>query len=167
VAGPKQDVWCFRAADTTLALIRQLNRPGILTLRDAGNRVAYAVLAGLNSESATLRIRGEPRTVPLWALADYWRGEYATLWKVPPEYAGAVIDSRSGRSARWLALQLATARGDTNPVMARFDDAALRGWIRSFQLTQGLPSDGVAGPVTLMHLNRVVGIDEPHLLAEK
>jgi general secretion pathway protein A len=48
-------------------------------------------------------------------------------------------------------------------VGARIDDATLRGWIHAFQLTQGLPSDGVAGPITLMQLNRVLGIDEPRL----
>jgi general secretion pathway protein A len=57
-------------------------------------------------------------------------------------------------------------RGDSRQVGTSFDDAALKGWIHSFQLTQGLPTDGVAGPVTLMQLNRAVGIDEPRLQAE-
>jgi general secretion pathway protein A len=48
-------------------------------------------------------------------------------------------------------------------VRARFDDATLKGWIHTFQLTQGLPSDGIAGPITLMQLNRTIGVDEPRL----
>jgi len=124
------------------------------------------MLAGLSNDAATLVIDGAPRSVPLLALADYWRGEFATFWRAPPDYAGAVVDRRAGRMADWLALQLAATRGDSRPVGAQFDDAALKGWIHTFQLTQGLPSDGVAGPVTLMQLNRAIGIDEPRLRVE-
>jgi general secretion pathway protein A len=105
--------------------------------------------------------------VPLVALADYWRGEYATFWRAPPGYTGPIGSSRSGAAARWLALQLATVRGDARPVGDRLDDATLKGWIHAFQLTQGLPSDGVAGPITLMQLNRALGIDEPRLASGK
>jgi general secretion pathway protein A len=166
LAARKHEVHCFRTSRSTLALIRQLDRPGILVLRDAYNRAAYAMLAGLSNDAATLVIDGAPRSVPLLALADYWRGEFATFWRAPPDYAGAIVDRRAGRVADWLALQLAAARGDSRPVGAQFDDAALKGWIHTFQLTQGLPSDGVAGPVTLMQLNRAIGIDEPRLQAE-
>lgn len=161
-AARRHQLQCFRTARSTLALIRQLDRPVVLTLRDAYGRAAFAMLAGLSADSATLMIDGAPRTVPLLALADYWRGEFATLWRAPPDYAGAIGDRRVGPSATWLARQLAAARGEAPPAAA-FDDAALKGWIHAFQLTQGLPSDGIAGPVTLMALNRAVGIDEPRL----
>jgi len=167
LAARLHQVHCFRTSKSTLALIRQLDRPGIFTLRDGYNRAAYAMVSGLSNDAATLLIDGAARSVPLLALADYWRGEFATFWRVPPDYSGAIVDRRSGSTANWLALQLAVARGDSRPVGAQFDDAALKGWIHTFQLTQGLPSDGVAGPVTLMQLNRAVGIDEPHLRAEK
>jgi general secretion pathway protein A len=144
-----------------------LDRPVILTLRDSSNRAAYAMMSGLSNEAATLRIGGAERTVTLISLADYWRGEFATFWRVPPDYSGTIVDSPSGPSARWIAQQLATARGDPRPIRTRFDDATLKGWIHAFQLTQGLPSDGIAGPVTLMHLNRVIGVDEPRLQTEK
>ncbi len=162
----KQQIQCFRSSNSTLALIRQLDRPGVLTLRDGFNRPAYAMLSGLSNETATLRIDGVAQTVSLVSLADYWRGEFATFWRVPPDYSGNITGRSAGQSAHWLALQLATARGDSRPIGERFDDAALKGWIHAFQLTQGLPSDGIAGPITLMRLNRVLGIDEPRLQRE-
>jgi general secretion pathway protein A len=166
VAARRQQLQCFRSNRSTLALIRQLDRPGILTLRDAYNRAAFAMLAGLSDETATLMIDGVARSVPLLSLADYWRGEFATFWRAPTDYSGVIVDRSSGPTADWLAVQLAAARGETRPLAGRFDDETLRGWIHAFQLTQGLPSDGVAGPLTLMQLNRAVGIDEPRLLAE-
>jgi general secretion pathway protein A len=162
----KSNVHCFRSSNSTLALIRQLDRPVILTLRDGNNRPAYVYLTGLSNQNATLRVGGAPKSVPLVSLADYWRGEFATYWRVPPDYSGTITDSK-GPTARWLALQLATARGDPRPIAGRLDDNSLKAGIHAFQLTQGLPSDGVAGPVTLMQLNRVIGIDEPHLQTEK
>ncbi|HEX7636683.1 MAG TPA: peptidoglycan-binding protein, partial [Noviherbaspirillum sp.] len=37
--------------------------------------------------------------------------------------------------------------------------------LRQFQAAQGLFADGIAGPVTLMQLNRVAGLQEPRLNA--
>jgi general secretion pathway protein A len=162
-AAERQQVRCYRTGNATLALIRQLDRPGVLTLRDAANRPAYVMINGLSNDAATLSIGGVDHTVPLVVLADYWRGEFATFWRPPPDYAGSIVDSRAGPAARWLAQQLATALGDTGPVGARVDDATLRSWIHRFQLAQGLPSDGSAGPITLMQLNRASGVDEPRL----
>jgi general secretion pathway protein A len=159
----KQQVRCFRTSSATLALIRQLDRPGVLTLRDAANRPAFVMISGLTNDQATLMIGGVARTVPLVVLADYWRGEFSTLWRPPPNYAGTIVDGRAGPSAQWLARQLATALGDTGPVGPKVDDATLRNWIHRFQLAHGLPSDGSAGPITLMQLNRANGVDEPRL----
>ncbi|MGE5714949.1 MAG: ExeA family protein, partial [Betaproteobacteria bacterium] len=159
----KQQIRCYRTSTATLALIRQLDRPGVLTLRDAANRPAYVMISGLTNDRATLTIDGTEKTVPLVVLADYWRGEYATFWRPPPNYAGPIVDSKVGPSAQWLARQLAAALGDTGPVGTRVDDATLRSWIHRFQLAQGLPSDGSAGPITLMQLNRASGVDEPRL----
>jgi general secretion pathway protein A len=162
-AAEKQQIRCYRTSNATLALIRQLDRPGILTLRDADNRAAYVMISGLSNDMATLTIDGVEQTVPLVVLADYWRGEFSTYWRPPPNYAGTIVDSRSGPTAQWLAQQLANALGDTGPVGPRLDDAKLRSWIHRFQLAQGLPSDGSAGPITLMQLNRANGVDEPRL----
>ena len=162
-AAEKQQVRCYRTGNATLALIRQLDRPGVLTLRDAANRSAYVMIRGLSNDTATLTIDGVDQTVPLVVLADYWRGEFATFWRPPPNYAGTVVDSRAGPAAQWLAQQLATALGDTGPVGPRVDATKLQSWIHRFQLAQGLPSDGSAGPITLMQLNRANGVDEPRL----
>ncbi|MFO1195940.1 MAG: AAA family ATPase [Burkholderiaceae bacterium] len=162
-AAARQRIRCFRTANGTLSLIGQLDRPGILTLRDGHHRAAYALLIGLDERNATLRIDGVPRAVPRVALANYWRGEFATLWRAPPDYAGPIADSRAGASAQWLARQLAAARGDGRAPAAQFGEAELKAWVHAFQLTQGLPSDGIAGPVTLMQLNRAAGVDEPRM----
>ena len=158
-AAQRAGLQCFRSASTTLALIRQLDRPGILTLRDADDKPVYALLTGLTSNSATLRLGNASQAISLVSLATLWRGEFATFWRAPPGYAGKLVDAGSGAIASWVGTQLATLQGQ--PVAA--SESAWKAQVSSFQLSQGLKADGLAGPTTFMQLNRATGIDEPQL----
>lgn len=160
-AAQLRQVHCFRSANSTLALIRQLDRPGLLTLRDAKDRPVYALLTGLSDDTATLRFGDATRVVSLLSLATLWRGEFATFWRAPPDYAGKLVDAGSGASAGWVSAQLATLHHEP-PVTT---DVAWRAQVSAFQLSQGLKPDGIAGPTTFMQLNRALGVDEPHLRA--
>jgi general secretion pathway protein A len=142
-----------------------LGRPSVLTLYDEAGRPGYALLVGLTPQNASLRIGGVTHTVSLLPLTKLWRGEFATLWRAPPgfqnkpfEQAGPVVD--------WLALQLAKVHGEAPPASGQKFDAAMQAKVSAFQVAQGLRPDGRPGPITLMQLNRAVGIDEPRLQAE-
>jgi general secretion pathway protein A len=159
IAAQRSELQCFRSASTTLALIRELDRPGILTLRDADDKPVYALLTGLGDQSATLLLGDVSQSVSLVSLATLWRGEFATLWRAPPGYTGKLVDPNSGPIADWLATQLAKVQGQ--PVATT--DVAWKSQVSSFQLSQGLKADGLAGPTTFMQLNRATGVDEPRL----
>ena len=159
IAAQRSGLQCFRSASTTLAVIRQLNRPGILTLRDADDRPVYAILSSLGDKAATLRLGESAQTISLVSLATLWRGEFATLWRAPPGYTGKLVDPGSGAVATWIGTQLAALQGQ--PVAP--GDAAWKARVSSFQLSQGLKPDGLAGPTTFMQLNRATGVDEPRL----
>lgn len=162
-AAQRHQVQCFRTASSTLALIRQLGRPGILTLRDADSAPVYAVLTGLTDRTATLRMGGVSQTVSLAILATLWQGDFATLWRAPPGYAGMVGTGSSGALVDRLAEQLAALDGGSRPAGGQPFDAALRARVHAFQLAQGLKADGRAGPTTFMQLNRASGVNEPRL----
>ena len=163
LAAAKSQVQCYRSGSSTLALIRQIGRPGILTLYDEENRPFFALLTSLTEGSATLRMGGTDQTVSLPSLAGLWRGEFATFWRSPPGYANPGAEGLSRTTAQWLTAQLESVEGAA-PVSARpAGGAALRSRVLAFQLAQGLRPDGLAGPTTLMQLNRAVGIDEPRL----
>jgi len=158
----QQQLRCFKS-NSSLATIRQLGRPGILILRDENNQTAYALLTGLTNQTATLRVDGTSRTVSLVTLAKVWRGDYATLWRTPRGYVSGALDDSPGPLADWLWSQLARAQGQAQPPKANRDRAALRARVAAFQRTHGLEADGLAGPTTLMQLNRGIGVDEPRL----
>jgi general secretion pathway protein A len=158
----REQLQCF-SRNMSLPLIRQLGRPGIVTLDAATGKPAYAVLSALNDHSATLQAAGSEQTVTLTALAERWQGDFATIWRAPPGYNGRLGDAQSGPTLEWVANTLAAARGAPPRAGRPVLDAALRGEVRAFQLAQGLPVDGHPGPLTFMQLNRVAGVDEPRL----
>jgi general secretion pathway protein A len=155
-AARREQVECFRI-NTSLEQIRQLGRPGMLTLRDPTDRPVYVLLTALDDRSATLRVGNAVQTVSLRSLASGWRGEFATFWRVPPGYNAASIDAPSPPMAEWLADKLKAI--DPQAV------GPLKSRISAFQAVHGLKPDGIAGPATVMRINRAIGIDEPRLAA--
>jgi len=155
---------CFRSPNGGLPLIRQLDRPGFITLRDDGGRTVHALLVGLQERSATLRIGGQPVTVTLVSLANLWQGDFGTYWRAPDGYAGVLADGARGPAVDLLATQLAALRGEPAPKAPQAYSTALRARVQAFQLSQGIQPDGRAGPTTFMQLARASGASrEPRL----
>ena len=155
-----QSLQCYRGRGG-LAPIGQIDRPVVVTLTDERGRSVHAVMVSLAGDGATLRVGNVDHGVPLAALARVWRGEFATLWRAPPGYRDGEMVGASGPLAAWLAQKLAAVDGRAVPAAA---GDALAAQVFAFQLAQGLTPDGLAGPLTLMKLNRASGIDEPRLL---
>jgi general secretion pathway protein A len=162
----KDQLNCF-SKNLNLGLIRELGRPGILTLDAGSGAASYAVLTGLTRDSATLRAAGTEQTVTLAALAARWQGDFATLWRAPPGYAARTGSSATRETQDWIAGRLAEVNGSPVPAGKRAaDEVLMKTQLRSFQLAQGLVADGQVGPMTFMQLNRVAGVEEPRLRTE-
>ncbi len=158
----EQDVRCFRAHGG-LALLRLLARPSVLALRDGQDRQVYVVLAGLGHDEATLVVGKAPLQVPLSLLTTAWRGDFTTLWRVPPGYSVPLAMGSQGALVDAVGAQLAGQQGASAPAPDHVFDTALRSRVAAFQQAQGLTPDGVAGPTTLMQINRASGVAEPWL----
>jgi general secretion pathway protein A len=161
-AAAKQQVRCFKFA-STLAMVKSLDRPGFMSLRDDAGRTTTVVLVGLGADTATLRAEGRAQKVSLPALTKLWTGEFGTLWRMPPGYTTAVAEGASGPLVDRLATQLAALAGESAPPPRQTMDAALRTKVARFQTAHGLNAVGKAGPTTFMQLNRATGVDEPRL----
>ena len=168
-AAAAQQVLCYRNSILTVPLLRQLGRPGILTLQQGSGAPVYALLVGLGGQTATLRVAQSLHTVRLVALGRLWRGDFATYWRAPPAYSGELREGSSGPAIERLAQQLDTLDGTSASVDAavpRVLDAAMRTRVRAFQRAQGLKPDGQPGPMTLMQIDAATGGTEPRLQTE-
>jgi general secretion pathway protein A len=156
---------CFKSANGGLPLIRQLDRPGFITLHDDAGRPLHVLLVALGDRTATLHIGSQTQTVSLVSLANVWQGDFATFWQAPGGYQRTLGDGDTGVLVDHLAAQLASVRGEAPPAARQRYDAALKSRVQAFQLANGLKADGLAGPTTFMQLARAAGDrSEPRLI---
>jgi general secretion pathway protein A len=159
-----QFLQCYRSAQLSMPLLRQLARPGILTLQSGKNAPAYAVLTGLSDQTATLQIAGQTHQIKLIALAKLWRGDFATFWQAPPGYQPDLRDGSTGPAVDWLAARLDQLDGATSkPTGAAKLDKVLREKVRAFQVARGITAEGRPGPMTFMQLESALGLQSPKL----
>jgi general secretion pathway protein A len=159
---------CYRTGHLTMPLLRQLGRPGILTLQPDGGPAVYAILVGLNEQTATLQVAGELRTIRLVALVRLWKGEFASFWRAPPGYDPPLHAGSTGPAIQELAARLDQLDGTppASPASApavRTLDADLKARVRDFQRAHGLTPDGQPGPMTFMQIESALGANEPRL----
>jgi general secretion pathway protein A len=162
----RQRLQCFRGSGS-LASLRQLDRPVILTLRGEHDEPLYAVMTGLGPQSAVVQTASARRSISLLTLAQMWRGEFATLWRVPEGYRASAGEDGGNAAGQWVAARLTALQGSPRASDARETEVPLKSRISAFQMAQGLKPDGLAGPMTYMQLNRISGVDEPKLQAQK
>jgi general secretion pathway protein A len=157
----REQLQCYRTDRMTLSGLRQLDRPGIVTLRlDEGS--GLALITALSGDTATLQAGGRRWRMPLTALAEVWRGDFATLWRTPPGQTTRLVDGRTGPAADWLGERIAGLQA-AGKVPASATHLTAR--IQAFQRANGIEAAGLAGPITFMQVNLASGVDEPRLAA--
>lgn len=155
-----QQMQCYRGVGMSFPQLRQLGRPGILSLKTPDGGTVFAVLTGLEEHTARLRVGHEIHRVSLSSLGSYWQGEFATYWRPPVGYVTRLREGSTGVFVSQLSMQLAALEGRTlRPDAAEqaVFNRALRERVQAFQRGQGLKPDGDPGPMTLMQLERALG----------
>ncbi len=167
-AAASAQLLCYRTTEMSIPLLRQLDRPGILTLQHGDAPPVYAVLTGLDEQTATLRLGGQLHRVTLISVARFWRGEFATFWRPPSGYRSELQESNASLVYGQLSMQLAQMEGkpaSQAAALAQPLDAALAARVKAFQKGQGIKSDGHPGPMTFMQIDRALGAMGPSLEA--
>lgn len=144
--------------------LRRFNQPVILHLH-GGPRPYPVVLVGVEGLDGESRggfiVGGEERQVAMGELPAQWTGDYLLVWRPPPGYQGLLDPGQRGPVVAWLRDALAAALGQPPAPGSRAGfDPALVAQVKSFQAREGLPADGVVGPLTLIRLNLAL---DPHL----
>jgi general secretion pathway protein A len=153
---------CYRS-EGGLAELRLLDRPALLTIRDGEGKSGFLLLTRLNGAEVTAGTGASAKVMTVAELTRQYRGGFITLWRMPPEFEKPVRTGDSGPHVDWISAQLAKIYGNPKPAEGQPFNENMAAQLRNFQSSQGLYVDGVAGAVTLMHLNRMAGINEPSL----
>jgi general secretion pathway protein A len=152
---------CLRGTGTLEQLVR-FDRPLVLVLHQGEARAA-ALLTGVDAQRVRLDIAGQSRTLDKSALHDVWSGEFAAVWRLPPDVPATLHAGDAGAGVAWVKAQLARMdSGKAAEAGPAYFDAALEERIRKLQNAFGIKPDGIVGPETLFALS---ALDEagPHL----
>ena len=145
--------------------LKRLNRPATLRLFSKDGSEYYIMIKAISDNLATVQIAGATMEVPIADLKEQWSGDFLLLWKAPENYSSNIKDSTSPH-VEWLRTALFEANISSHSELKDFTYIApLNEQIKSFQKSQGLEADGIAGEHTLILLNTVLGLDVPMLFS--
>ena len=97
----------------SLAQLKLINRPAILSLIDATGAPHQVVLAGLDGHGARLLIGSQETRVPVAELADFWFGEFLVLWRPQTGDLRPLRAGMRGDDVRWLRQGLEQLSGQS------------------------------------------------------
>ncbi|BAL25650.1 AAA family ATPase [Azoarcus sp. KH32C] len=156
-------IGCLRR-DGDLEALRAMNAPAILELSQAGGPNFFATLIAIDAEHARLAFAGTTREVSLDSLQRQWRGNYVLLWRTPPGWYRSVGPGMRGADVAWVVRQLGRWEGSPDAAASgNTYNAVVEQRMRAFQRGNGLPEDGVVGPMTLVRLAAVADSEAPVL----
>jgi general secretion pathway protein A len=138
----------------SLAQVRSLDRPVILSLRDSRSRPHQVVLSGLEDDRAIVSIGDDRYPVSLEQLREYWFGDYLLLWRPRVDEVQLFIPGMRHADVKWLRESLATIQGEpVAPMDSDLFDQNLESRVRNYQRERRLTVDGLVGYQTQIAIN--------------
>ena len=160
---PAHGLSCFNHRGN-LNSLRKHNRPVVLKLYNDDGKIAYLVLNNLNKNKATLNTGQNTFEIDSRLIEKYWYGEFSLLWQAPPFYQQTILPGSNGEVVQWLGQQLNRLYDHSGaPTIYDTYSEELVALLKRFQKSKGLIPDGIAGPLTLIHLNTEIGQPTPLL----
>ena len=158
---PAHGLSCFNHRGN-LNSLRKHNRPVVLKLYNDDGKIAYLVLNNLNKNKATLSTGQNTFEIDSRLIEKYWYGEFSLLWQAPPFYQQTILPGSNGEVVQWLGQQLNRLYDHSGaPTIYDTYSEELVALLKRFQKSKGLIPDGIAGPLTLIHLNTEIGQPTP------
>ncbi len=140
--------------------LKDVNRPGLITLATPDKKWVYALLIGLSENHALLLDNNEEKVVSWSELASAWNGDFLYVWSRPQAFEGDLQMGDKSDLVTWIAEQFATLDQQSAPLTRQFFTERLQKRIELFQSTQNILPDGAINAQTLRRLNEVLGVDK-------
>lgn len=145
----------------TWNVLKQLDRPAVLTLVDSSGNSYESVVTALDESDVEFTVNGIAKSYPLVDVSELWFGRYLIVWRPPNGSAGAIAPGMRNINVLWLRESLA-ALGNKSVASSeggRYFDSALEEKLRNFQREHRLQVDGLAGQRTQILINSMLALD--------
>ncbi|NNL94891.1 MAG: hypothetical protein HKO64_04665 [Xanthomonadales bacterium] len=153
--------WSCLRENGSYARIRQLGLPVVLQLQADGE--SLLLLQGLNSETVLVGASVTRREHQRNLVEQKWLGAYFVAWPQAANWPREISRGQSGPAVQTV-LELAGRSKPAYRGPAEFG-IEFEQWLIRFQQRNGLDTDGIVGPRTLLYLMRP-SISRPRLLEE-
>lgn len=142
-------------------LLRQLDRPAILTLIDSSGNSYESVLTALSNSTVEFMTDGVRKSFALGDVSDLWFGRYLIVWRPPNGTVAAIAPGMRNGNVLWLRESLAELGNETVGIGKddSFFDVGLEEQLRDFQRRNRLQTDGLAGQQTQILINSMLALD--------
>lgn len=141
--------------------LKDINRPGLMTLATSDKKWVYLLLAGLSENYVLIIENGVERIIPWRDIAPLWTGDFYYVWSRPQGFEKSLQLGDKSDLVTWVAEQFAQLDQQPAPLTRQFYTEKLKKRVELFQRTQNILPDGVIGAQTLRRLNEVLGVDKP------
>lgn len=144
--------------------MRSLSRPAVLAISNQDGQPVFVAITALTGTRATVKANGLQADINLSQLVLQSHNDFTILWRAPKGYTGPVRPGHEGELVQLLAGKCTLAQKQQWIGAPRLKyDLGLKEQIKSFQRSQGLNPDGVAGPITWIHINSLTSKNTPTL----
>jgi general secretion pathway protein A len=141
--------------------LKDINRPGLITLATPDKKWVYALMVGLSENHALLLENGTQKIVPWSEIANLWNGDLLYVWSRPKGFENSLQLGDKSDLVTWVAEQFARIDQQPAPLTRQFFTERLQKRVELFQSTHNILPDGVINAQTLRRLNEVLGVDKP------
>ncbi|MFP6623225.1 MAG: AAA family ATPase [Myxococcota bacterium] len=141
-------------SDANFETLRALDHPALMRVRGLDeSETRLVALLGVDGDLALIHgvIAAGPLWIPVDELVQQWDGEAWVVWSDFESIRPILAFGEQGHAVIWLQEALAQLGYYDSTVTGLFDRATREG-LQSFQRSQALEADGMAGPLTRMAL---------------
>jgi general secretion pathway protein A len=150
---------------SSLAQLRELNRPAVLMLSDGERRVHQVVLVALDANNAQLQVGSSTAYVSIAELSRYWFGDLVLLWRPATPTVNSLTIGMRGPAVRELRTRLLRWNGvPPDASTGAAFDKELAHLVEEFQKAHYLTADGTAGLDTQLMLDSTLAAPGSPLL---
>jgi general secretion pathway protein A len=155
-----QNFRCQRDQLSTWNQLKELNRPGLLTLVDENKKAFYLLVIGLNPDQLLVRNQQQEKIIEWNDIVNAWNGEFTFVWSSPVGFDTDLQVGDHSSVVSWVAEQFAAIDNQNEPLTRLTFTDNLKRRIALFQASRGLEANGVINRTTIQHLNLLQGIDK-------